>query len=273
VVTDSACSLPPALAAEAGVTVVPLWLTIGGHQYRDGDLELAEVLRRWPEGVSTAAPAPGELAAAAERADQGAGVVVLTVSRRMSAVFDAARLAAQLAPDRPVRVVDTRTAAGAQGLVVMAAADAARSGRSLADVVAAAETAAGATRLVATLPSLDHLARSGRVPGAAAWGARGLGLNPLFEFVDGRARPLRPARGRGPALARMVAMLRRSAEGTHAGRLRVAALHALEGGPAQAMLDQIVRELEPELALLAAFSPVMVVHTGPGLVGLAWSWH
>jgi DegV family protein with EDD domain len=286
VVTDSACSLPAELARQAGIVIVPLWLTIGGRQYRDGELSLEEVVRRLPEGVTTAGPSPGELAQGVEQADQGDGVVVLTVSQRMSAVYQAARLATRLLDGKDVRVVDTRTAAGGQGLVVLAASGAAQAGASLGQVVAEAERAASGARLVATLPSLEHLARGGRVPGAAAWGARWLGLNPMFEFVDGKARPLRPARGQEQACARAVSMLARSAPKA-AGRpreLNVAALHALAPDVAERLLGQ-VGELGQlgqlgqgadggagGTSFAAPFSSVMVAHTGPGLVGLAWWW-
>lgn len=273
-VTDSACSIPDRLALEEGVTVVPMWLTIGGRQFRDGEIALTEVVKRLSDGVSTAGPAPGELAQAVARCDEGDGVAVLTVSRRMSAVYQAARLAVGLLEGRKVSVVDTRTAAGGQGLVVLAAARAARMGASLDEVVATAEVAAGRTRLVATLPSLQHLARSGRVPGAAAWGARWLGLNPLFEFIDGKAHPLRPVRGRDQACSRMVALV----EGTrhrsaNQGRsLHIAALHALEPDLAERLLEEVAARLGPVSAFAASFSPVMVAHTGPGLAGLAWWW-
>ena len=149
-------------------------------------------------------PAPGELAHAAEGADQGDGVVILTISRRMSGVYEAARVAALSLEGKRVAVVDTGTAAGAQGLVVLAASRAARAGAPLDAVVAAATTASERVKLLATLPSLEHLARGGRVPGAAAWGARWLGLNPVFEFRGGKVRPLRPARGRRAAGQRII---------------------------------------------------------------------
>lgn len=277
VVTDSACSLPTELAAQEGVNIVPMWLTIGGRQYRDGELTLEEVVRRLPEGVTTAGPAPGELAQAVERADQGAGVLVLTVSRRMSAVYQAARLAVGLLEGEKgtkAEVVDTGTAAGGQGLVVLAASRAARAGLPLAEVVAAAQVAAVRARLVATLPSLAHLARSGRVPGAAAWGARWLGLAPLFEFVEGKARPLRPARGLEQAQRRMVSLLADEAARPENGRraLQVAALHALNQAAAEEVLGLVDQRAHPAGSFMAPFSPVMVAHTGPGLVGLAWCW-
>lgn len=273
-VTDSACSLPAELAEDNRVVVVPMWVSVGGQQYRDGELSLDEVLSRLGEGLTTSGPAPGELAAAITEADEGDGVVVLTISRRMSGVYDAARVAAGAVESAHVEVVDTGTAAGAQGLVVLAAARAARSGASIDGVVAAAGAAAQRAKLLASLPSLEHLARGGRVPGAAAWGARWLGLHPVFEFREGRVRPLRPARGRRAASLRIVASWAQEAPGhQRAGdALHVAALHALELALAEDMLAQVSARVQPATFFVGSFSPVMVAHTGPGLVGLAWWW-
>ena len=273
-VTDSACSLPPELVAAHGIVVVPMWVTLGGRQYADGELSPADVAQRLSEGLSTSCPAPGQLAEAFDGADAGDGVVALTVSARMSGVFDAARLAAGLA--RPqVQVVDTGTAAGAEGLVVLAAARAAASGLCLEAVVAAARAAAANARLVATVPSLEHLARSGRVPAIAASGARWLGLAPLFEFRHGRAVPLRPGHGRQGALARMVAAWERDAKqrDRYAGEhLHLAGLHSMDRAAAEELVDRVSARLSPATSFIGDFSSVMVAHTGPGLAGLAWSW-
>jgi len=262
------------LADELGVVVVPMWLAIGDQQFRDGELSLDEVVARLDEGLSTSGPAPGELASAATRADQGEGVVILTVSRRMSAVYQAANVAVTLLDGAAAAVVDTGTAAGAQGLVVIAAARAARAGLPLPAVVEAAERAGAAARLLATLPSLGYLARGGRVPGAAAWGARWLGLNPLFEFRSGRVRPLRPAMGRRLACQRIVALWARGAEREvrRGAALHVAGLHALEPSVAEDILAEVSARVRPASAFVSTFSPVMVAHTGPGLAGLAWWW-
>ena len=179
--TDSASSLPADIATAYGVTVVPMWVTIGDQQFRDGELGMAEVLGRLGEGLSTSGPAPGELAQAATAADHGEGVIILTLSKNMSGVYQAARVATGLLEadaGEKVAVVDTGTAAGAEGLVVLAAATAARDGSALATVVAVAEDVRSRVRLVATLPSLEYLARGGRVPGAAAWGRAGSASTP-----------------------------------------------------------------------------------------------
>ena len=273
-VTDSAASLPADLAGASGVAIVPMWVAIGGQQYRDGELTLKEVLDRAGEGLSTSGPAPGELAEAARAADHGDGVVILTLSHEMSGVYQSARLAMDLLDREKVAVVDTGTAAGAEGLVVLAAAKAARAGLPLGSVVDEARRAAGRVRLLATLPSLDYLARGGRVPGAAAWGARWLGLSPVFEFRQGKVRPLRPARGGRLARQRIVDIWAReiTEERQKGAALHVTALHAAEPAVAEDLLSEVGRRFQPSTAFVGSFSPVMVAHTGPGLVGLAWWW-
>jgi DegV family protein with EDD domain len=273
-VTDSAASLPAEVVRASDVTVVPMWVAIGGQQYRDGELSLEEVLSRVGEGLSTSGPAPGELAEAARQADQGDGVVILTLAHEMSGVYQSARLATDLLEGEKTAVVDTETAAGAEGLVVLAASRAAHDGLPLDAVVERARHAAARVRLLATLPSLDYLARGGRVPGAAAWGARWLGLNPVFEFRKGKVKPLRPARGSRQARRRITDIWARDIdmERQRGATLHVAAMHAAEPAVAEELLAEVRRRCEPATAFVGSFSPVMVAHTGPGLVGLAWWW-
>jgi DegV family protein with EDD domain len=268
IVTDSAAALPAELARERSIEVVPMWLTFDGTAVREGDVSLAEMLTH-PE-VKTAGPSPGEFAAAVEeqlaRAD---GVVVLTIASEMSSTHEAAVVGAEAAGGN-VRVVDTRTAAGAEALVVVAAADAAATGASIDEVVAAAERAIPEMRLVATLPSLEHLVRSGRVPNVAGWAGNVLGIAPLFEFRDGRARALRPALGTEVAYDRILSRWRR--DRIPGAALHVAALHANAATDAQRLLNRVRETVEPEIAFVGQFGNVMVAHTGPGLVGLAWRW-
>jgi DegV family protein with EDD domain len=265
VVTDSAAALPPDVAARAGVTVVPLGLHVGGDHYRDGELSLEELVARFDEPVTTAAPSPGEFREVMAAARVRGPVVVLTVASRISSTHDAARLAARDL-DEHVRVVDTRTAAGAQALVVLAAAEAAAGGAGEDEVVATATRVAARVRLVATVADLARLARSGRVPDAARWVGDRLGVRPLFEFRAGRARPLRPAFSREAALERIV---QRCAHAPGRGPLHVTVLHALDPAAADT-LSRRVAALRPASCIVGSFSPVMVAHTGQGLAGLAW---
>jgi DegV family protein with EDD domain len=293
VVTDSAAALPADLIERYGIRVVPLWLTVGGERHRDGDIALDELVRRFGEPITTSAPPPGDFATVIADARRTGAVLVLTIASGMSTTHDSARLAAKLVADddvelrgagadRPpaseldghaVTVVDTGTAAGAQALIVLAAARAAAEGGDITDTIAAAERVAGRVRLVATVADLERLASSGRVPDAARWIGDRLGVRPLFEFREGRPRPLRPAFSLDAARERIVQRCAADAPqgDPAAGRLHVSVLHALDQDAADDLVARL-RPLRPASLLVGPFSPVMVAHTGRGLAGLAWWW-
>ena len=268
IITDSAAALPRELEVRYGILIVPMWLTVRGEPELEGARPLEELVRQ--DQVTTSAPTPGEFEGAIKDALRTHDTaLVLTIASSMSATHGSAVVAAQ-SVGGDVRVVDTESAGGAEALVVLAAAEIATGGGSIDQVEARARVVIERVRLVATLSSLDHLVRSGRVPGIAGWAGRRLGINPLFEFRAGAVRRLRPALSQDAALDRIEAMVRRTRP-DGGSRLHVAVLHALAVDVAGELLER-VRAFEPATEFVGEFGPVMVVHTGAGLAGLAWWW-
>ena len=271
VVVDSAAAMPSDIVTEYGITVVPLSISVHGTTYVDGELTDDDLLMRLDAGVTTSAPSPGDFLQALERVlDDNDGAVVITVAQSLSASYGSARIAADAFPDR-VRLVDSETAAGAEVLVALAAAEEVRRGGDLDSVEQAAVAAVPEVRLVGTLDSLEHLVRSGRVPGLAAAAGRMLGVNPLFELRRGKVRPLRPAFSREAAFDRVLEMWLGS-QGD-ASRASVVALHAMAPDAAKKLRERVLEQASPETLLLSAFGAAMIAHAGPGVAGLAWRWH
>jgi fatty acid-binding protein DegV len=81
---------------------------------------------------------------------------------------------------------------------------------------------------------------------------------------------LRPALSAEAASDRMLGLLRRSR--VEGARLHVVSLHALALDTADRLLARAEEQFGPATAFVGEFGPVMVVHTGPGLAGLAWWW-
>ena len=268
VVSDSTAALDAATAAARGVVIVPTRFVLGGVAYDDGDLPLAGLLARFDEGVTTAGPSPGAFAAALDGAD--AGAVIITVAADLSSSYKSAVVAAGLARGRPVRVVDSGTAAGAQALAALHAAKVAAGGASVDEVEAAARRVLGRARLYGALETFEYLVRGGRLNSVVGRLASGLRVHPLFDLHEGNIRSLRPAFSRQASISRLLRLWRRSR--VEGARLHVIALHALAREAAEHLLAEVRREVEPETALVAEFGAVMVVHTGPGLVGLYWWW-
>lgn len=237
----------------------------------DGSLSGRDVIAREArQRLTTSAPSPGAFLEALERAG-GRAALVATVSSSMSSSYEAAMTAASYRKGAPIAVVDTKSAAGGEGLVVMEAARTAGAGGSLHEVARAAQAVVARVRLVALVEHLEHLARSGRVPGVAAWAGRSLGVRPLFELTGGTVRALLPSRTSARAIDKIAEMCLQDAPPGPA-RLHAAVLDATSHEAAQRLSD-VVREAVPGADVYGApFSAVMVAHTGPGLTGLAWWW-
>lgn len=274
IAVDSAASLPRDLVVRYGMEVVPMTVVIDGQSRPDSEVSTEELLARLPGGgVTTSGPNPREWTSAIERALTRADeVVVLTVSSEMSSTYGTARLGASMIGDA-VHVVDTRSAAGGEGLVALAAARLAEQGATAAAIVAAITAVIDRMHLVATVDSLDHLVRSGRVANITGAAAHAMRVNPLFEFRDGAARALHPAIGRRAAEQRIVhACLASRPRGEGNPKLHVAALEAACPTRAQSLLTSVLAEVPDAEGFIGSFGAVMLVHVGPGLVGLAWWW-
>jgi DegV family protein with EDD domain len=267
IITDSAAALPAELAAAHGITVVPMLITVDGRSARDGETRV-EALVAATE-VETSGPSPGDFAGVIQRCITPEGVLVLTIAATMSSTYQSASLAAS-SFEGQVRVIDTQTAAGAQALVVLAAARAAERGASLDEAERIARDVMARVHLVAMVPSLDYLAKSGRVPGVAEWVGRRLRVVPMFDFTAGRISKHRPALGVDAAYSRMVQMLQR--DRVAGASLHVAAYHSLAPEAAARLLGLVKGIVAPKTEFVGEFGSVMVAHTGPGIVGLAWWW-
>ncbi|MBF8267437.1 MAG: hypothetical protein HW388_945 [Dehalococcoidia bacterium] len=268
-VCDSAACLPPELVDELKVHIAPLEMLIDGKTYLDGvDLppqEFYSLLARCEKFPTTSAPSPASFikafAAGAENAD---AVLCLTLLSTISATYDVAVAAL---PETSIEVMDTQTAAGGQGLVVLAAARAAAEGADLPQVKAAARRVIQGIDLIAFLDTMHYLWKGGRIPRVVAWAGSILKLKPLMELSRGEIRPLERPRTRERAMERLLALTRQRVGD---GPIRANVMHALALEDALILRERLLAQLNCVEVLVSEFTPVMGTHTGPGLLGVAF---
>jgi DegV family protein with EDD domain len=272
VVTDSAACVPAQLLREYGIHVVPFELMWDGRSYRDGiDLTPTEFYRglrersSWP---STSQPALADFTALYSRLSREAdGIVSIHVPGELSGTVHTARVAAEECSPAAVRVIDSRTAAIAQGFVVLAAGRAAAAGGSLEDVVAATEATIPRVGLFATLETLTYLRRGGRIGEAAALLASRLRIHPILELADGRVRVAGTAHRRGRALGRLLELTYERVDDQPAS---MSVFHADAGREAEQLSARVRSRFDCRELYVTEFTPVMGAHTGPGTIGLAF---
>ena len=276
IVTDSTVSLPRSMLEQWGIHLVPLELRFGDRVYRDGEdldpttfyqmLQTADLL------PTTSAPRPASFLEAFRRASATANhVLCLTLISHLSATHELAVMVADLARQAlagvTVQVVDTRTAAGAQALVALAAAKAARQGHTPEQVLETCRTVMDRVNLVAFLDTLHFLWRGGHVPRVAAWMGAVLNVKPMLEMKNGNIRLVARPRTRPRATDRLLSIM---AQRTQGRPVVVNVIHAADPEGANQLYQRVLAQFSCQEVFISEFSPVIGVHTGPGLLGLAF---
>ena len=269
VVTDSACDLSAGVAADHGITVVPLSIRFGSDEFVDGrDLTTEEFWARCKASdvlPETAAPSPGAfqeafLAAAADGYD---GVLSISISGGVSATFQAAAAAAKAVGDTiEVRAVDSRSMTLGLGLIALDLAELAATGADLDTLEARAAFLIPRTQVFGLVDTLEHLEKGGRIGGARALLGSLLSIKPVVTLVDGVVGEESKQRTRGRSLQYLAA---KALESPTVSRIAIA--------------DGAATDIDEFLALLAdqksehplfvsQLGPVVGTHTGPGTIGL-----
>ncbi|MGH9110223.1 MAG: DegV family protein [Acidimicrobiales bacterium] len=271
VVTDSASDLTDELAGAAGITVVPLTVRFGEEELLDRrDLSPEAFWERCAASTAlpeTAAPAPGDFGAAfVAAADDGAdGVLCVTISSSLSATYQAALAGAEAAAGRvEVRVVDSRSVTMGQGLLCLAAADAAAAGASLEETARVVSGLLGRTRVVGVVDTLDHLQRGGRIGGAAALLGSLLSIKPVVEVRHGLVEQESKQRTRARSLDYLAAKVEAEAP---LERLAVCDGAAADVG---AVVSRMAKVEVAHPLVVVDLGPVVGTHAGPGTVGVCY---
>ena len=269
IVTDSTCDLPVEVINRHGIEVVPLYINVGGESYQDGiDLSREQFYLRLPEWnppPTTAAPGAKVFKQIYDRlADEGADEVLsIHISISLSATPDVARQGAELTSSVPVTVYDSRQLSLGTGFLVERAAQAARAGMSVAEILPLLEEQIKRTHVFAALDTLEYLRRSGRMNGALAGIGSLLKIKPLLKMYDGEPTSER-VRTKQAAQRRLLALLE---ERMPVERIALVHTHAEE--QARELLKRVETDLPRGKTEAVDITPVIGAHIGPGAIGFA----
>lgn len=272
ILTDSASDILPAEAAQLGVDVIPLNVTLeDGTVIRDGvDLtpsEYYEHMAGCKKLPTTSQPSP-ELFEKfyAEAAAAGDEVVGIFLSHELSGTYQCAKLAADLANVDNVLFVDSTNVCLGEGLLVRMAAHLRDEGKSAVQIAATLEHAKEHLHLVAAIDDLKYLRKGGRISGASALVGSLLQIKPILRGnEEGKIVLFDKARGKLRAIERLVSIYKERA-------IDLDDLIGISHGdcPGEALrLETKLREAGHRgPILLVPHEPVTGAHVGPGMLSL-----
>jgi len=273
IATDSTHYLPLDLVVGQDVHQVSLYVGWQGQPQRELDLpgfdDFYERLRRDPELPITSQPSIGDFLAVWEPLlEQGRDIVSIHLAGGISGTCEAARQAHGLLAERGlgerVAVIDGETACGGMGLLVLAAAAAARAGADKAGVVERVAKARGALKIWFCLDTLEYLRRGGRIGKAQAWLGGTLRIKPILS-LEYEIVPVERVRTAGRAFERMVRYAQELREDGCDGWV---VQHIQAPEQSERLIERCREIFDSEPVFTSEVGPVIGTYTGPGLIGV-----
>jgi DegV family protein with EDD domain len=271
IVSDTCHYLPAELVAEQGIHQVSLYVHWPEGAQRESEIsDYAAYYRRLGSGdalPTTSQPSIGDFLGVYEPLlDAGDEIVSVHLAGGMSGTVRAAEQARDQLGDRAgrVHVVDSATACGGEGLVVLAAVAAAQGGADGAAVADHAQEARSALKMWFAIDTLDYLRRGGRIAGAQAWLGSALKIKPILT-VESEITPVERVRTSRRAFERMVDLLRERAE---AGADAWMVQHIQAPDEAQELARRGTELFGVPPRVISEIGPVIGTHVGPGLLGV-----
>jgi len=198
IITDSTAAPTKEQQEKYQFEIVPINVMFEGKVYRDFvDLTAAQAyqfLDKNPKDWATSAPSPGDFLSAYKKVvENGAKeILCLTISPKISATLNSARMAKELAktelPDIRIEVIDTQTITAPETLLCLAAAKEREKGKTLDEIVQLIEDLKKRVKVFVILETIRYVYRSGRIPEVASKIGAILPLKPILTVSDGSLR-------------------------------------------------------------------------------------
>lgn len=268
VITDSAADLPEGIAEQLNIHVVPMRLNFGDNDYLDKiGLTTAEFYRKLRTEIvlpKTSQPSPGDFRRQFEfLLSHHPAFVYVGISRAVSGTIQSAETAAQRGHADRSFIFDTANAAGGEGLLAIAAAEAAMRGESAEAIMALLEKLKPQTETWAIAREISHAVRGGRVPRWAKHIAEWLGLTAMVKVsLEGKLKPHSAFFGKNNIPRRFAAYVAKSIDLDKKYRLIVGHCDAEEEG--EELLAELKKLIPHEYAWCVETGPAVGAHAGPG---------
>jgi len=277
ILTDTTASIPGELAKKLKIEIVPYYVHRGLETLRDMvDIKPKE-FSKWLTEASrlptTSNPGPGDyLRGLRNLAKRASGIIALTMTSKGSGAYQSCLAGVDLFkeqfPEVRVEVVDTLQVAMSQGWAAIEAARAALDGLGFDLILHRTQEVARAGMMIQTADTLRYLHMGGRIGKAQHLVGSLLNIKPLIGMQDGEIVALGTTRSRLKAYRRMVDLMqKRLGEKT---RIKVAFTHVSAREQTEDLREMVAKRFECVETIVTELSPALIVHTGPGTVGLSF---
>jgi DegV family protein with EDD domain len=271
IITDSTSDIPGEVAARYGIIKVPLTVSFGDDQYKDGiEMTQEEFFDRLSK--SRRLPTTSQVNPAAfmdiyrEETGKGNEIISIHLSSSLSGTYQSAVVAAQTVDKNSISVIDSRSVTLALGVIVMKAAEYANAGMERNRIVEKINAFKSEVRILIVVDTLEYLRKGGRLSGAQAVIGGMLNIKPILTIRDGKVVLIDKARGQKKAMRRVIDIMKEESIGLPGELIGIANAACPE--TAEELKAMVREELGDVKFIESAVGCVIGTHAGPGAFGL-----
>lgn len=283
--SDGSCDLPPELAKEKGVTVVPFYVSFDGESYQK-EIEEIGIREFYQKMVDNPKVYPkSSLPATQDYVDaflpiikEGIPVLCICITTKFSGSMQSALSARDILledyPEARIVVMDATVNTVLQGLLVLEAVRLRDSGADLEQTVRRLDEIKGTGRIFFTVGSMEYLQHGGRIGKVAGAAGSILGIRPIITLKQGEIFPSGIGRSRRKTTEKTIELLTAYLEenGGDISRYSIAVGYGYDYGEAEGYRDRVLEALRQKHKIeglpVYQIGATIGVHTGPHPLGL-----
>lgn len=271
IVTDSTSDIPEAVRKQYGIEMVPLKVHFGSETYYDAITiqpdQFYEKLAASSSLPTTSQPSPADFLDLYKRLtdEPDTEIISIHLSAALSGTYQSAVLAKSLLDaEKPIAIIDSKSASYGIGLLAVEAAKAAQAGKSTDDILDLLARIRKEMRIYFLVGTLEYLQKGGRIGKAAALFGSLLNIKPILTLDDdGEVSSVDKVRGHKKAVARIVELLKADF-GDRPLNMTVA--HASSPDVAAEFSEVLKANFNIAEMTFTDVGPVIGTHAGPGTV-------
>ena len=285
IITDGSCDLGQEIPKQAGITVVPFYVTFDGQNYRK-EIEEISVREFYQLMVDHPDQFPkSSLPSVQDYVDaftpflkEGKDVICLCISIKFSGSYNSAKTAAELLeeeyPNQRIAVIDTTVDTVLQGLLVLEVLRMQQAGFSFEETLERIERIKPTGRIIFTVGNYEYLIHGGRIGKVMGTAASTLGIRPLIMLREGEIFPIGIARNRKKSMKRLIEQTKEhfSKIGESPDDYQIVVGYGYDYQEAVEFRDQLLTSLKTYSNItdidIYQIGATIGVHTGPYPIGL-----
>lgn len=272
ILVDSGTDVPQELIEKYQMYVIPLKIIYKDRVYTDKvDITPEEIYQRLPQEIpGTSLPDGETITKIFEQIKQDGyeKILAVTISSGLSGTYNIVRLIAQQQEELEAYVLDTKNIGIGAGFSAIQAAKWLEEGMEWSLLIERLNELVKQTKVFFNVATLEYLQKGGRIGLVSSILGTALKLNPIISCNDeGIYYTVGKARGRKKSLDRTVSYVKERVGTAKVFNLAVAHGDAKE--EATEMMARLKEEFpQAQQIYFGQISPALVVHTGPGLLGV-----